>query len=96
MKYYLRVLIKERGTCKDLGTRDRSFLMGKGAGGIRQVAPVVYDDPPLHRNFLGGSPLSPKLTEMTPPPKKKKRKKGKEKERERERKRTKNKMEKTD
>ena len=32
----------------DFSLRDRSFLMGEGwgAGGIRRVTPVVYDDPP--------------------------------------------------
>ena len=28
------------------------FNGGEGAGGIRRVAPVVYDDPPLHKKFF--------------------------------------------
>ena len=49
--------------------------MESWAGGIRRVAPVVYDDPPLHKKFLGAPPLHPKLIEMTLPPKKKEKRK---------------------
>ena len=46
-----------------LCVRDRSFLMGKGEGpgGIRLDAPIVYNDPPLHKTLLGWAPLYPKL-----------------------------------
>ena len=27
------------------------FLGGGGAGGIRRVAPIVYNGPPLHKKF---------------------------------------------
>ena len=30
------------------------------------VAPVVCDDPPLHKKFFGVAPLHPKLIEMSP------------------------------
>ena len=79
-----------------LCVRDRSFLMGKGEGpgGIRPDAPIVYNDPPLHKTFWRRLPLYPKLIEMTslppsPPPPFKKRKKRK-KERERTKKKMKN------
>lgn len=32
------------------------------------VAPVVCDDPPLHKKIFGVAPLHPKLIEMSPPP----------------------------
>lgn len=32
------------------------------------VAPVVCDDPPLHKKFFGVALLHPKLIEMSPPP----------------------------
>lgn len=32
------------------------------------VAPVVCDDPPLHKKFFGVAPLHPKLIEMSPSP----------------------------
>ena len=78
----------------DSSLRDRSFLMGDGwgAGGIRRVAPVVYDDPPplFLRSFLGAPPPPTNVSLIyrddpspppTPPPQRKKRK---EKKRERE------------
>ena len=69
-----------------LCVRDRSFLMGKGEGpgGIRPDAPIVYNDPPLHKTFWRRLPLYSKLIEMTslpPPPPPKKKKEEKERER---------------
>ena len=62
-----------------LFVRDRSFLMGmgEGPGEIRLDAPIVYNNPPLHKTFLGRPPLYPKSIEMTSPPPPKKRKKRK-------------------
>lgn len=33
------------------------FNLGEGAGGIRQVAPVGFDDPPLHKTVFGQPPV---------------------------------------
>ena len=44
------------------------------------VAPVVCDDPPLHKKFFGVAPLHPKLIEMSPPPSPSTKKGGEERE----------------
>ena len=46
------------------------FNLGEGAGGIRRVAPVGYDDHPLHKKVFGHPPpfLAPPDALPPPPP----------------------------
>ena len=46
------------------------FNLGEGAGGIRRVAPVGYDDHPLHKKVFGRPPplCVPTRCPATPPP----------------------------
>ena len=46
------------------------FNLGEGAGGIRRVAPVGYDDHPLHKKVFGRPPppLCPHPMPCNPPP----------------------------
>ena len=83
-----RVSLK-RGTCKDLGTGNRSFLMGKGGWwDLTGSYCSIWWPSSSQEFFFGGVPLEPQINCYDPPPpKKKKRKKGKEKERKRERER---------
>ena len=83
-----RVSLK-RGTCKDLGTGDRSFLIGKWGWWDLTGSSCSIWRPSSSQEFFGGLPLESQINwDDLPPPKKKKKK------RERERKREKNKMEK--
>ena len=84
-----RVSLK-RGTCKDLGTGNRSFLMGKGGWWDLTGSSCSIWWPSSSQEFFflggGGLPLESQINWDDPPPQKKKKK--------RERKREKNKMEK--
>ena len=75
-----RVSLK-RGTCKDLGTGNRSFLMGKGGWWDLTGSSCSIWWPSSSQEFFlgGGLPLESQINWDDPPPKKK------EKERERER-----------
>ena len=46
------------------------FNLGEGAGGIRRVAPVGYDDHPLHKKVFGHPPpfFGPTRCPASPPP----------------------------
>ena len=45
------------------------FNLGEGAGGIRRVAPVGYDDHPLHKKVFGHPPpFWPHPMPCLPPP----------------------------
>ena len=45
------------------------FNLGEGAGGIRRVAPVGYDDHPLHKKVFGHPPpFWPHPMPCPPPP----------------------------
>ena len=58
---------------------------GWGAGGIRRVTPVVYDDPPLLEKFFWRTRTNVSLIyrdDLSPLPPKKKEKRKKKKERE--------------
>ena len=66
------------------------FNGGEGAGGIRRVAPVVYDGPPLHKKLFSFPSPPPLMTQINgddlPHQKKKEREKMRKEKREREQK----------
>ena len=47
------------------GRRPFIFNGGEGTGGIRRVAPVVYDEPPLHKRVFGRPPFVSQIIILT-------------------------------
>ena len=76
-----RVSLK-RGTCKDLGTGNRSFLMGKGGWWDLTGSSCTIWWPSSSQEFFfgGGLPLESQINWDGPPPKKKEKEREREKE----------------